>query len=237
MTLLFPIVFFSVLDYTYFNWRKNSMKVKNSLDEILYEHIVESLINGDYEMGQNLTLDELAHRFEVSRTPVVQAVKLLANDGILQIMGNGRIYVPEYDQEHVRQMCEVRQMVEGHALERFMSGLGLSAETVLAQLNRYSEEGVRLTGSSFSPKEFAMLDRRFHRLLVEASGNRILLETYDRVQGRFLVSNYLLCPLRLRDFSGTARDHVRLVESIRSGDITRAQHCLQQHIEGVLRRL
>lgn len=87
------------------------MKVKNSLDEILYEHIVESLINGDYEMGQNLTLDELAHRFEVSRTPVVQAVKLLANDGILQIMGNGRIYVPEYDQEHVRQMCEVRQMV------------------------------------------------------------------------------------------------------------------------------
>ena len=108
------------------------MKVKNSLDEILYEHIVESLINGDYEMGQNLTLDELAHRFEVSRTPVVQAVKLLANDGILQIMGNGRIYVPEYDQEHVRQMCEVRQMVEGHALERFMSGLGLSAETVLA---------------------------------------------------------------------------------------------------------
>ena len=93
MTLLFPIVFFSVLDYTYFNWRKNSMKVKNSLDEILYEHIVESLINGDYEMGQNLTLDELAHRFEVSRTPVVQAVKLLANDGILQIMGNGRIYV------------------------------------------------------------------------------------------------------------------------------------------------
>ena len=237
MTLLFPIVFFSVLDYTYFNWRKNSMKVKNSLDEILYEHIVESLINGDYEMGQNLTLDELAHRFEVSRTPVVQAVKLLANDGILQIMGNGRIYVPEYDQEHVRQMCEVRQLVEGHALERFMSGLGLSAETVLAQLNRYSEEGVRLTGSSFSPKEFAMLDRRFHRLLVEASGNRILLETYDRVQGRFLVSNYLLCPLRLRDFSGTARDHVRLVESIRSGDITRAQHCLQQHIEGVLRRL
>ena len=213
------------------------MKVKNSLDEILYEHIVESLINGDYEMGQNLTLDELAHRFEVSRTPVVQAVKLLANDGILQIMGNGRIYVPEYDQEHVRQMCEVRQMVEGHALERFMSGLGLSAETVLAQLNRYSEEGVRLTGSSFSPKEFAMLGRRFHRLLVEASGNRILLETYDRVQGRFLVSNYLLCPLRLRDFSGTARDHVRLVESIRSGDITRAQHCLQQHIEGVLRRL
>ena len=237
MTLLFPIVFFSVLDYTYFNWRKNSMKVKNSLDEILYEHIVESLINGDYEMGQNLTLDELAHRFEVSRTPVVQAVKLLANDGILQIMGNGRIYVPEYDQEHVRQMCEVRQMVEGHALERFMSGLGLSAESVLAQLNRYSEEGVRLTGSSFSPKEFAMLDRRFHRLLVEASGNRILLETYDRVQGRFLVSNYLLCHLRLRDFSGTARDHVRLVESIRSGDITRAQHCLQQHIEGVLRRL
>lgn len=49
-------------------------------------------------------------------------------------------------------MCEVRQMVEGHALERFMSGLGLSAESVLAQLNRYSEEGVRLTGQFFFSK-------------------------------------------------------------------------------------
>lgn len=73
-------------------------------DEILYDRIIESLIFGDYDMGE---------KFEVSRTPVVQAVKLLTNDGVLTVMSNGRVYVPEYKYETVRQICEVRLLVEG----------------------------------------------------------------------------------------------------------------------------
>ena len=91
------------------------------MDEILYDRIIESLISGDYVMGENLTLDELARRFGVSRTPVVQAVKLLVNDGILISMSNGRLYVPEYSLDTVREMCEVRRLMEGYALDEFMA--------------------------------------------------------------------------------------------------------------------
>ena len=50
------------------------MRIKSNLDEILYDRIIESLISGSYSMGENLTLDELSKKFEVSRTPVVQAL-------------------------------------------------------------------------------------------------------------------------------------------------------------------
>ena len=73
------------------------MRVKNNLDTIIYEHIVDSLLQGEYSMGQTILLDEFANKYEVSRTPVTQAVKLLANDGLLEVMSNGRVMVPIFD--------------------------------------------------------------------------------------------------------------------------------------------
>lgn len=212
------------------------MKVKSNLDEILYDRMIESLISGDYTMGQNLTLDELAKRFEVSRTPVVQAVKLLVNDGVLQTMSNGRLYVPEYDRTTVKQMCEVRHLIEGYALGAFLAGEGLTGDDVVPRLERYAEL-CRTLAEDGQYVAFATADRKFHRTLVEASGNGVLVETYARVQGRFLVASYLIRPLHSRDFSGTIAGHDQILEAIRAGDTQRAQDYLRSHIEGVLRAL
>lgn len=65
------------------------MKLKSNLDTIIYNLIVDSLFLGEYQMGQTILLDEFANKYEVSRTPVIQAVKLLVNDGILESMSNG----------------------------------------------------------------------------------------------------------------------------------------------------
>ncbi|EQF64095.1 bacterial regulatory s, gntR family protein [Clostridioides difficile CD200] len=80
------------------------MKVKSNLDEILYHKIIESLIRGEYSVGQKILLNDLCEKFEVSRTPVVQAVKMLNKDGVLTIMTNGKVYVPEYEYDMVKQV-------------------------------------------------------------------------------------------------------------------------------------
>lgn len=209
------------------------MKVKNNLDEILYDRIIESLLRGDYRMGQKLTLDELADKFEVSRTPVVQAVKLLSNDGILHSMSNGRIYVPEYQPETVRQICDVRLLMEGHALDLFLSGSGLPKEQVLPRLDRYAVQCNEL-GVEEKFVEMSTADRRFHRTLVESAGNAVLTDTYDRVQGRFIVANYLLRPRRSWHFQVTVDGHADLLEAIRSGDREMAQSKLKEHIDLLL---
>ena len=147
------------------------MRIKSNLDEILYDRIIESLISGDYVMGENLTLDELARRFGVSRTPVVQAVKLLVNDGILISMSNGRLYVPEYSLDTVREMCEVRRLMEGYALDEFMAGRGRAADGVIRALDGYAEQCRRLAGET-RYVEFATADRKFHRTLVEGLRQR-----------------------------------------------------------------
>lgn len=206
------------------------------MDEILYDRIIESLISGDYVMGENLTLDELARRFGVSRTPVVQAVKLLVNDGILISMSNGRLYVPEYSLDTVREMCEVRRLMEGYALDEFMAGRGRAADGVIRALDGYAEQCRRLVGET-RYVEFATADRKFHRTLVEASGNGVLLETYNRVQARFIVANYLIRPPRTRNLTGTVAGHDAILGAIRSGDAEAAAASLREHIVGVLKAL
>ncbi len=212
------------------------MRIKSNLDEILYDRIIESLISGDYVMGENLTLDELARRFGVSRTPVVQAVKLLVNDGILISMSNGRLYVPEYSLDTVREMCEVRRLMEGYALDEFMAGRGRAADGVIRALDGYAEQCRRLVGET-RYVEFATADRKFHRTLVEASGNGVLLETYNRVQARFIVANYLIRPPRTRNLTGTVAGHDAILGAIRSGDAEAAAASLREHIVGVLKAL
>ena len=57
------------------------MKLKTNLDEIIYNKIIESLIRGEYSVGEKIMLNDLCEKFEVSRTPVNQAVKMLSKDG------------------------------------------------------------------------------------------------------------------------------------------------------------
>lgn len=78
------------------------MRVKSNLDAIIYDRIISALIMGEYQMGQVISLDDLSTKYEVSRTPVTQAVRLLTNDGILEMQKNGRVKVPEMTEEDLK---------------------------------------------------------------------------------------------------------------------------------------
>lgn len=207
------------------------MKVKSNLDEILYDRIIECLIRGDYAMGEKISLNDLAEKFEVSRTPVVQAVKLLANDGVLTVMSTGRVYVPEYQYETVRQICEVRLLIEAHALEVFMART--AGQNALRELTYYADK-CRELNEQERYVELSTMDLKFHKTLVKCAQNEILDETYARIQGRFLVVNYLIRPLRSRDFKGTVDGHYHLLDAIRNGNLSEAQATLRDHIDRII---
>ena len=78
------------------------MRVKKNLDKIIYDQIIDSFILGEYKMDDAISLDVLCEKYEVSRTPVVQAVKLLVNDGVLEKLSNGRVWFPPLTRTRLR---------------------------------------------------------------------------------------------------------------------------------------
>lgn len=208
------------------------MKVKNNLDQILYKKIIESLIQGDYTMGQRIPLDELADRFEVSRTPVVQAVKLLSNDGVLQVMSSGRVFVPHYEYAAIRHLCDVRLLMEEYAVSYLVNHLEESQEA-LEDLSHYTQL-CRDCCDQQQYVELVFADLKLHRALVRSTKNQILLDLFTRVQSRFAVVNCLVNPLDSRqDFQQTVEGHYAMYHAICSGNPEQASQAIRSHIRAI----
>lgn len=182
-------------------------------------------------MDDAISLDVLCEKYEVSRTPVVQAVKLLVNDGVLEKLSNGRVVVPTFDQNQIKNICDVRLMIEKHAIEHFLSETG-ELSLLLDQLEicakkceEYLDRGDFL--------ELSKTDLRFHRVLVSGAGNEYLSELYKRIQGQFLVANYLVLPLRNRNFRSTVDDHYKLLEYLRNKDMEQSEKMIAGHINNI----
>ena len=204
------------------------MKLKSNLDTIIYNLIVDALFLGEYQMGQTILLDEFANKYEVSRTPVIQAVRLLVNDGILESMSNGRVMVPVFDREQMRKICDVRLLMEEYAIkivvargeqetEFFNTLEKLAGETTKAFLN---DEKL----------EFQKRDLNFHSTLIAECGNEYLTAEYKRIQCKFIVANYLILPLEKRNFKDAARSHEELVRLIKANDLEGSLKLIKEHI-------
>lgn len=204
------------------------MKVKSNLDVIIYDHIVDSLILGEYEMGQTILLDEFANKYEVSRTPVTQAVRLLANDGLLEMLKNGRVMVPVFGEEQMAKICEVRLLMEEFAIKKIL-GPKPAGDDFYDILEEIADQGVRSLRMN-DKLQFNKRDLEFHRTLIAKCGNEYLTAEYKRIQGKFIVANYLILPLEERNFEKAAESHVQLVKLMRNHDLSGSRKNIKEHI-------
>lgn len=204
------------------------MRVKNNLDTIIYEHIVDSLLQGEYSMGQTILLDEFANKYEVSRTPVTQAVKLLANDGLLEVMSNGRVMVPIFDYEQMGKICEVRLLMEDYVLDKLID-MEHEDTKLYDRMESIAKQGIQLleTGDKL---RFNRRDLEFHDTLIGGCGNEYLTAEYKRIQGKFIVANYLISPLEGRDFAQAAESHLEMVQHLRNKDREGCKDLMRKHI-------
>lgn len=91
--------------------KTRSIKKKN-LDQGVYDRIIEKIINVEFSPGQQLDINDLAEEFGVSRTPVVQAIKMLNLDSILEVSRTGKVSIPDFTIKQVRDIYDVRLMMK-----------------------------------------------------------------------------------------------------------------------------
>ena len=77
---------------------------------------------------------------------------------------------------------------------------------------------------------FNKRDLEFHRMLVSGCNNEYLSGEYKRIQGKFIVANYLMKPLDERDFRGAAESHVELVKLLRKRELQKSYELMDKHI-------
>lgn len=191
--------------------------------EYVYKRIREEIRNGQYRPGYRLREAELAARLKVSRTPIREAIRRLASDGLIELSPSRGMMIIELDKQKVREMYALRETLEGavarcaaqHASQTEIEGMrGL--------LQREKE--------AKSPKEILKINRLFHQAMQEASHNRYLVHTlhmlYDLLS--VLPGNPFEMPARVIQ---SQKEHLAVLTAIEQRNPETAEMLGRQHIQ------
>ena len=190
--------------------------------ELAYERILTAILDGDFAPGDRLIMDRLAAELGISRTPVRDALRRMEADGLVQPATKGFV-IRSLDAADVRAMYEVREPVEGWAA-RVAATRAADAGSAMADA-LVGLENVPVD----EPSAAYRANRDFHRAIVLAAGNPVLVDCFDTIWGRGLA---------LLSFAESARhgstvdyeEHRVLHEAVMSGDPDRAEVEMLAHI-------
>ena len=141
------------------------------------ERIRQELVLGHYEPGQRFTEKALAEKLSVSRTPAREALSILGESGVLEILPKGGYAVPNFSPHDIKNIYELREYLEIPALLKVVDNMTDALAQTLSRTIEEMERGVQETSDEIFLGAFLQ-----HRAdLFGACGNRQLAEHIQRL--------------------------------------------------------
>ncbi len=191
----------------------------------VYERLLAGIALGDYAPGSTLNEKELAAELGVSRTPVREALLRLKLEGLVRVVPRGGIFVAETSVREIREITEVRLVLE-ECSGRLAVARG--GPRWLAELRAWLD-GCSASWSGLSGRERMRRDAEFHGFLDRAAANQTLAKqlTVLRNQavlfwGQSAADRYELEPI--------LDEYREVVEAIAARDAERCVRALQRHV-------
>jgi len=196
----------------------------------------EMILRGELAPGERLAEIALAERLGVSRTPIRQALPALAREGLLAAAGRRGFVVRSFSPQDVLDAIETRGLLEGLAARR-IAERG-AAKELLEKLRACLAEGDALLArrrfDAADEQRYSEMNGRFHALIVEAAGSRILADTLahnDHVPFAsaravaFSKDRALLLPV----MSYAHRQHHAIVQALERREAARVEALMREH--------
>jgi DNA-binding GntR family transcriptional regulator len=187
------------------------------------DSIRASIFAGELTPGDRLAQAVIARELQVSTTPVREALRELATEGLLQLDAHRGAVVRGLDADELRDVHELRTLLEPHVMRKAVPRL---TEQQLQQAEQIHDEMV----AADSISSWAELNRRFHRIFLDASGSERLARIVRGLQdsyAAYVVSTLNRDPDRRRRADA---EHRELLDAARRGDAELATRVLLEHI-------
>lgn len=150
---------------------------KLSAENLAYEKIKDALCQRKFGPGTKLLEQSLSTALKMSRTPIRQALKRLAQEGYVEIVPNRGAFVAQPDITDIRELYDVRIELEIFALR-----LGIEAFT--EEDFRFLEELIEQEYRAFETRNFSAYmeaNRSFHTTIVDKADNHYLSDIFENI--------------------------------------------------------
>ena len=194
--------------------------------DLIAESLRDEILRGEIPAGQPLRQEELAERFGVSRLPVRDALLRLEAQGLVHVFPNRGAFVISLSADEVREIYEMRILLEGDLLERAVPRIG---EEDWRRIETANAESVRTADGP----EWVEGDWKFHRALYEPAGRPRQLATIEQLRGT--VARFWTVRSALPDRAAEwLTDHDAIIEACRARASVAARRRLEGHLTRVM---
>ena len=198
---------------------------RTSLSDHVYSRLVDAIHSGTLSSGAALHVADLATQFNVSPSPVRDAISRLAAEGLVTSNPNRRTTVVNFNRRDVVETFQLREILECGAAR-------LAAKYItpaqLAELRKLAEDCDALAGSPAQKKAKLDLDNQFHLKLAEAGGNLLLASEISRCNRRVRAIQWLkLDPPTMKQ---AHPEHLKVLAALEKHDPDGAEAAMKAHL-------
>ena len=194
------------------------------LRQRLKEALLRRILGGHYHPGERLVELRIAEEFGTSQGPVREALRELEATGLVINLPRRGTYVAEVMSDGLREIYTVRGALEEQAT-RIVTANG-SSDLELLQREVDDMRAAALADDTHGVVEHSV---KFHRTIMEAAGNRLLLNIWQSLQIETRSTITLL--VEGLDLVEIADSHQPIVDAVRSGDAECAARVAREHQE------
>ncbi|HKP19743.1 MAG TPA: GntR family transcriptional regulator [Gaiellaceae bacterium] len=197
-----------------------------SLAEKAYYSIRDMIVSLELPPGAILHEAKLMEQLGVGRTPVREAVRMLAQAKLVEVFPRRGVFVTTVNIRDLASLSEVREVLEGHAAR-------LAAERATEEDQRELAALIDECGrkDALDRPGLIDLDQRIHRHVYRCTHNGFLEATLDEYYVLAL-RIWFLALERVARLDEAVREHQELLEAIRDRDADRAEQAMRRHVQG-----
>jgi len=197
-----------------------------SLHEIAYESLKAGILSGRLAVGRTYSELELARELGISRTPVREALLKLSAENLVSFNGRRGISVKYFSRKDLEDLSELRQIIEEAAVAKTVGNL---SKDQIRKVRRIIGEQEACIRDNYDENLFLEIDRRFHLALIEASGNRFMIQTYNNIRDNFAITFRGALAKKGRA-SEVLREHKSIVTALVQENAEMARDAVRNHL-------
>lgn len=193
--------------------------VTPTLKEQVYNYLKKAIINGELQFGNFYSVQLVASRLGISRSPVREAVQQLQHEGLVEVYPYKGFTIKTISPAVIEEVFEVREAIESFCIKKVLNEYGSPQfDELVVKLKDMLLEQKKATGSAKEPMDYWKLDKGFHRLIIDFCNNKTIKQVYESISDK--ISSIALATLQDRKrFETASEEHEAILNKLKEGSL------------------
>lgn len=202
------------------------------LKDWAYEAIKQAILNSHVRPGEQLRIENLAEKMNVSRTPIREALLRLEGDGLVKAESRVGFFVRRITEKELTELFELREITEGYAAEK---AAPLLTDDDLVQIDSLQRESILAVTQGHLHK-FNEMEITLHNLMIKHSQNLQLVKLIESLKD-LTCRQRLLALESIENVKQSLKEHQEIVNALHKRDGKLAGTLMKKHIRAVKLRM